>query len=75
MKPQPLGAMGADQEIQNLEAKIAMLETRNATLLAALESIAAWDCLNPPDPNLCADHPWLKRLVDDAIAAVKTKEC
>jgi hypothetical protein len=37
-------------------------------LRAALERIREWDCLNPPDPGLCHDHPWLKRTVDDALA-------
>jgi multidrug efflux pump subunit AcrA (membrane-fusion protein) len=43
-------------------------EAEAQTLRDALEQIAQWDCLNPPDPNLCHDHPWLKRLVDDALA-------
>lgn len=34
-----------------------------------LRVIQAWDCLNPPDPNLCADHPWLKRHVDALLSA------
>jgi hypothetical protein len=34
---------------------------------AALETIAGWDCLNPPQPELCADLPWLRRLVDQAL--------
>ena len=41
---------------------------RLAALEAALRAIQQWDCLNPPDPNLCHDHPWLKRTVDDALA-------
>jgi hypothetical protein len=36
-------------------------------LRAALKRIAEWDCLNPPDPSLCCDHPWLRRLVDSAL--------
>jgi len=36
--------------------------------IATLRRIQEWDCLNPADPGLCADHPWLKRLVDDALA-------
>lgn len=47
--------------------RVAELEAANARLRAALETIRGWDCLNPPDPRLCGDHPWLKRLVDDAL--------
>lgn len=53
-------------------ALVAELDGLRADLAAAretLKQIQAWDCLNPPDPNLCADHPWLKRLVDAALAA------
>lgn len=34
----------------------------------ALQQISQWDCLNPPCPDLLADLPWLKKLVDDALA-------
>ena len=44
------------------------LSEENERLRAALRQIQEWDCLNPPDPKLCADHPWLRRLVDDALA-------
>ena len=44
------------------------LAARVKTLEGALRTIQGWDCLNPPDPNLCHDHPWLKRLVDAALA-------
>jgi hypothetical protein len=37
-------------------------------LRAALELIQKWDCLNPPRSELCADHPWLKRLVDEVLS-------
>jgi hypothetical protein len=36
-------------------------------LREVLRHIQVWDCLNPRDPKLCADHPWLKRLVDEAL--------
>ena len=36
-------------------------------LREALRVIAEWDCLNPPDFELCADHPWLKRHVDAVL--------
>lgn len=51
------------------------LRRRNARLKeeaqkyrAALVQIRQWDCLNPPRPELLADLPWLKKLVDDALA-------
>lgn len=34
---------------------------------AALRKIQQWDCLNPPRPELLADLPWLKRVVDAAL--------
>ena len=40
-------------------------------LRAALEQIQHWDCLNPPDPKLCADHPWLRSVVDKALGSDK----
>jgi hypothetical protein len=33
----------------------------------ALRKIQQWDMLNPPRPEMCADLPWLKRLVDEAL--------
>src|SRR5260221_7110983 len=36
--------------------------------MLALKMIAEWDCLNPPRPDLLSDLPWLKRLVDRALA-------
>lgn len=38
-------------------------------LKAALRKIQQWDCLNPPRPELLADLPWLKRLVDEALTS------
>jgi hypothetical protein len=43
----------------------------NAKLREALERIQAWDCLNPPNPSLCADHPWLRGIVDAALSDVE----
>lgn len=37
-------------------------------LRKALEQIAAWDCLNPPDRELLTDLPWLKNVVVTALA-------
>lgn len=34
----------------------------------ALQQISRWDCLNPPRPELLADLPWLKKLVDEALS-------
>ena len=42
-----------------------------AWLREALLVIKRWDCLNPPDPKLCADHPWLKGHVDAALEGDK----
>jgi hypothetical protein len=36
-------------------------------LETALRTIQQWDCLNPPRPELLADLPWLKRVVDEAL--------
>jgi hypothetical protein len=36
----------------------------------ALKRISEWDCLNPPQRDLCADLPWLRELVDDALRPV-----
>jgi hypothetical protein len=46
------------------------LEHTNAERLRlrlVLVQIQDWDCLNPPDARLCADHPWLRRLIDNAL--------
>ncbi len=40
-----------------------------AALRVALTTIQAWDCLNPPRGDLLADLPWLRRVVDAALAA------
>jgi hypothetical protein len=46
-----------------------VLYERVLGLEEALRKIQEWDCLNPPDPKLCADHPWLKRHVDAVLAS------
>ncbi len=51
--------------------RVRRLEAELAVAVATLRRIQQWDCLNPPDQNLCADHPWLKRLVDGALAPSK----
>lgn len=40
----------------------------------ALRAIRSWDCLNPPRADLLADLPWLRRLVDSALAGSSTTE-
>ena len=41
-------------EVEALNRVLARLRKMETTLRA----IQGWDCLNPPDPSLCADHPW-----------------
>ena len=36
-----------------------------------MRQIQAWDCLNPADPALLADLPWLKKIMDDALQLLK----
>jgi hypothetical protein len=33
----------------------------------SLKTIQEWDCLNPPQRDLCHDLPWLRQVVDDAL--------
>ena len=62
-------------EWTNLEAQYSDLWRRHCDqrddydrLRAALERIQKWDCLNPPRADLLGDLPWLRKLVDEAIA-------
>lgn len=63
------------QRITELEAALrqTVTEREAATndierLRTALEAIRRWDCLWPePRRELCADFPWLRRLVDEAL--------
>jgi hypothetical protein len=48
----------------DLEKLVADLKKRTD----ALRTIQQWDCLNPPNPELLMDLPWLKRLVDEALS-------
>jgi hypothetical protein len=59
-----------DDALAALDALAARIDTLETALLA----IQSWDCLNPPRSELCADHPWLKRLVDAALADAKETE-
>lgn len=54
--------------LHNVTAESQKLLARNLQLEHVLRTIQKWDCLNPPNSELCADHPWLKQLVDEAIA-------
>jgi hypothetical protein len=68
-------------EVERLQERIAQLDVMVAVacgdanhfegeverLRMALKAIQDWDCLNPPNPALCHDHPWLRQLVDDAL--------
>jgi hypothetical protein len=49
------------------QIRMVAAEAEVKRLREALRVIAEWDCLNPPDFELCADHPWLKRHVDAAL--------
>lgn len=62
----------AREETQELWQEAEAAEARVAVLEDALRRIAEWDCLNPPSSDLCADHPWLKRLVDAALGKEQT---
>lgn len=55
------------REIDRLRAEVSRLTEENRRLREALERIAAWDCLNPPDPSLCGDLPWLSDVVRAAL--------
>ena len=65
-------AAEAERETINREwgvcaSRMVAAEAEVKRLREALRVIAEWDCLNPPDFELCADHPWLKRHVDAAL--------
>jgi hypothetical protein len=44
---------------------------RIADLEGAFKTIRAWDCLNPPRPDLLGDLPWLRSVVDAALSSGK----
>lgn len=50
-----------------LDADHHYYKTEAERLRAALQKISEWDCLNPPNPQLLGDLPWLRQLVDDAL--------
>lgn len=51
-----------------LRRRNARLQEEAKRYRTALQVISQWDVLNPPRPDLLADLPWLKKLVDDALA-------
>ena len=57
----------------NAAVALASLSAMANSLLAAnkvveaARSIQQWDMLNPPRPEICADLPWLKRMIDEAL--------
>ena len=61
----------ATAHIHGLEDTIAEQDRKLAEAVEALVRIGQWDCLNPPNAELCADHPWLRRLVDEALARLR----
>lgn len=66
----PHGDPESPHQVQGcrIGARLALVFAERDRLRAALKRIQEWDCLNPPNPDLCHDHPWLKRTVDDALA-------
>jgi hypothetical protein len=78
-EPDPSGAGSADATVRCAEelaldhahamASSIRAEADRDRYRAALESIAAWDMLNPPDPSKLADATWLRTLVDGALAS------
>jgi hypothetical protein len=61
-------ALEFEQTIKRLQAQLAAQEAEATRLRLVLVQIQDWDCLNPPDPRMCADHPWLRRLVDNTLS-------
>lgn len=54
-------------------ARIAELEAEVTRLRAAIVRVQQWDMLNPPNPLFCADFPWLRALVDEALGGSKAE--
>jgi hypothetical protein len=58
---------GALAEVEGLRSGLAFYKPEAERYRAVLKTIQGWDCLNPPQADLCADLPWLRRLVDAAL--------
>jgi hypothetical protein len=54
-------------EVEGLRSGLAFYKPEAERYRAVLKTIQGWDCLNPPQADLCADFPWLRRLVDMAL--------
>lgn len=61
----------AFREVARLRAYADSVEVLRDRYRGALTMIQRWDCLNPPNPELLADLPWLRRVVDDALRAIE----
>lgn len=66
-------------QAKRLEAELAAARAQIAAMHAVLVQIQHWDCLNPPVTHIpcvrdASDFPWLKRLVEDALAALSSAE-
>lgn len=44
-------------------------------LRRALQKLQAWDCLNPPRVDMCADLAWVKQTIDEALKRSETCIC
>lgn len=65
---------GLDMKLGNALRAIGLEHAENERLRAALQRIQQWDMINPPSETMIwrsTDFPWLKRLVDDALAPPK----
>ena len=60
--------MTKEEHTARLAATVERLALRVGRLESALRQIQRWDMLNPPYPGVLGDAPWLKKLVDDALA-------
>ncbi len=53
-------------EVRRQQARIQELEK-------ALRTIQQWNCLNPPEPDMLLDLPWLGRFVNAALKGEEPK--
>jgi hypothetical protein len=66
-----LSAFTPPSPMNRAAAALASQARRIAELEGALKTIRAWDCLNPPRPDLLGDLPWLRSVVDAALSSGK----
>jgi len=62
----------AVEEVNRLCRELGKRDSEIGRLREALRQISGWDCLNPPQAEILADLPWLRRLVDDALAPAES---